>query len=243
MRKRAPAPRPGSTCCRSRRRSGTRRCARRRATCSCRSDCSTASCRPPTTTSAAPTTRCSIGGDCCYCAASTQIVERLSEEGVPIVGHVGLIPARRTWTGGFKAVGKTLDTAKLVYQQVKALEDAGALRGRDRGRARRGSPRRSPSARRSCCSRWAPAPVVTPSTCSRPTSSATATGGHRATRSSTATSVPSTPACRRERDGAFTRVRRRRDERRAIRSPSTSCRSPTTCTPSSSTTSTPSTDR
>jgi 3-methyl-2-oxobutanoate hydroxymethyltransferase len=67
------------------------------------------------------------GGDCCYCAASTQIVERLSEEGVPIVGHVGLIPARRTWTGGFKAVGKTLDTAKLVYQQVKALENAGAF--------------------------------------------------------------------------------------------------------------------
>jgi 3-methyl-2-oxobutanoate hydroxymethyltransferase len=68
-----------------------------------------------------------IGGDCCYCAASTQIVERLAQEGVPIVGHVGLIPARRTWTGGFKAVGKTLDTAKLVYQQVKTLEDAGAF--------------------------------------------------------------------------------------------------------------------
>jgi 3-methyl-2-oxobutanoate hydroxymethyltransferase len=68
-----------------------------------------------------------IGGDCCYCAASIRIIERLSEEGVPIVGHVGLIPSRRTWTGGFKAVGKTLDTAKLVYRQVKALENAGAF--------------------------------------------------------------------------------------------------------------------
>jgi 3-methyl-2-oxobutanoate hydroxymethyltransferase len=68
-----------------------------------------------------------IGGDCCYCAASTQIVERLSAEGVPIVGHVGLIPSRRTWTGGFKAVGKTFDSAKLVYEQVKALEAAGAF--------------------------------------------------------------------------------------------------------------------
>jgi 3-methyl-2-oxobutanoate hydroxymethyltransferase len=38
-----------------------------------------------------------------------------------------LIPARRTWTGGFRAVGKTLDTAKLVYQQVKDLERAGAF--------------------------------------------------------------------------------------------------------------------
>jgi 3-methyl-2-oxobutanoate hydroxymethyltransferase len=68
-----------------------------------------------------------LGGDCCYCAASTQVIERLAAEGIPVVGHVGLIPSRRTWTGGFKAVGKTLDTAKLVYEQVKALEGAGAF--------------------------------------------------------------------------------------------------------------------
>jgi 3-methyl-2-oxobutanoate hydroxymethyltransferase len=68
-----------------------------------------------------------LGGDCCYCAASNRIIERLAEEGVPIVGHAGLIPSRRTWTGGFKAVGKTFDAAKQVYQQVKALERAGAF--------------------------------------------------------------------------------------------------------------------
>jgi 3-methyl-2-oxobutanoate hydroxymethyltransferase len=68
-----------------------------------------------------------VGGDCCYCAASTGTIERLAAEGIPIVGHVGLIPARRTWTGGFKAVGKTLETAKLVYHQVKTLENAGAF--------------------------------------------------------------------------------------------------------------------
>jgi 3-methyl-2-oxobutanoate hydroxymethyltransferase len=68
-----------------------------------------------------------VGGDCCYCAASTQIIERLAAEGIPIVGHAGLIPSRRTWTGGFKAVGKTLDTAKLIYRQVKDLENAGAF--------------------------------------------------------------------------------------------------------------------
>jgi 3-methyl-2-oxobutanoate hydroxymethyltransferase len=68
-----------------------------------------------------------IGGDCCYCAASTQTVRRLADEGVPVVGHVGLVPSRRTWTGGFRAVGKTLETAKLVYRQVKALEEAGAF--------------------------------------------------------------------------------------------------------------------
>jgi 3-methyl-2-oxobutanoate hydroxymethyltransferase len=68
-----------------------------------------------------------LGGDCCYCAASVGVIERLAAEGIPIVGHVGLIPARRTWTGGFRAVGKTLDTAKLVYDQVKELERAGAF--------------------------------------------------------------------------------------------------------------------
>ncbi len=68
-----------------------------------------------------------IGGDCCYCAASPAVIERLASEGIPVVGHVGLIPSRRTWTGGWKAVGKTLETAKLVYEQVKTLENAGAF--------------------------------------------------------------------------------------------------------------------
>jgi 3-methyl-2-oxobutanoate hydroxymethyltransferase len=67
------------------------------------------------------------GGDCCYCAASTRVIERLAAEGVPVVGHVGLIPSRRTWTGGFKAVGKTLESAQLVYRQVCELERAGAF--------------------------------------------------------------------------------------------------------------------
>jgi 3-methyl-2-oxobutanoate hydroxymethyltransferase len=68
-----------------------------------------------------------LGADCCYCAASLETIERLAAEGVPVVGHVGLIPSKRTWTGGWKAVGKTLDTAKLVYRQVKDLENAGAF--------------------------------------------------------------------------------------------------------------------
>ncbi len=67
------------------------------------------------------------GGDCCYCAASSEIISRLSAEGIPIVGHVGLIPSRRTWTGGFKAVGKTLESAQLVMQQIRNLEESGAF--------------------------------------------------------------------------------------------------------------------
>jgi 3-methyl-2-oxobutanoate hydroxymethyltransferase len=68
-----------------------------------------------------------IGGDAVYCAASLEIVSRLRAEGIPVCGHTGLIPSQRTWTGGFKAVGKTATSARLVYDQVKALEVAGAF--------------------------------------------------------------------------------------------------------------------
>ncbi len=67
------------------------------------------------------------GGDAVWCAASLQTIRRLRDEGVPVCGHVGLIPPKSTWTGGFKAVGKTLDTALLVWRQTKALEEAGAF--------------------------------------------------------------------------------------------------------------------
>ena len=68
-----------------------------------------------------------IGGDAFYCAGSLDTIARLAAEGIPIVGHVGLIPARATWTGGFKAVGKTAAEALQVYNHVKQLEAAGAV--------------------------------------------------------------------------------------------------------------------
>jgi 3-methyl-2-oxobutanoate hydroxymethyltransferase len=68
-----------------------------------------------------------IGGDCVYCAASLDTVRRLRAEGIPVVGHTGLIPSQRTWTGGFRAVGKTCESALFVYRQVKELEEAGAF--------------------------------------------------------------------------------------------------------------------
>ncbi|MEZ5669753.1 MAG: 3-methyl-2-oxobutanoate hydroxymethyltransferase [Alphaproteobacteria bacterium] len=68
-----------------------------------------------------------IGADCVYCAASLTTIAKLAAEGIPVVSHVGLVPSRRTWTGGFKAVGKTADSALKVFRDVKALEDAGAF--------------------------------------------------------------------------------------------------------------------
>jgi 3-methyl-2-oxobutanoate hydroxymethyltransferase len=67
------------------------------------------------------------GADAVYCSASMQTVERLAEESVPVIGHVGLIPSKATWTGGLKAVGKTATSAMQVYELVKRYEEAGAF--------------------------------------------------------------------------------------------------------------------
>lgn len=68
-----------------------------------------------------------IGADAVYSAASTETIARMYAEGIPVVGHVGLIPTRSTWTGGFRAVGKTAATALGVWRDVRRLEDAGAF--------------------------------------------------------------------------------------------------------------------
>lgn len=67
------------------------------------------------------------GADGVYCSGSISTVRELAEHAVPVCGHVGLIPSKATWTGGFKAVGKTLDSAKWVWEACAALEDAGAF--------------------------------------------------------------------------------------------------------------------
>ncbi|WP_313293241.1 3-methyl-2-oxobutanoate hydroxymethyltransferase [Rhizobium rhizoryzae] len=67
------------------------------------------------------------GGDAVYCAASLGIIRRLRDEGIPVCSHVGLIPSKATWTGGFKAVGKTAESAFAIWNAVKALEEAGAF--------------------------------------------------------------------------------------------------------------------
>jgi 3-methyl-2-oxobutanoate hydroxymethyltransferase len=67
------------------------------------------------------------GADAVYCSGSLSTVRALAEHAIPVCGHVGLIPSKRTWTGGFRAVGKTLDSAKRVWEQVRALEEAGAF--------------------------------------------------------------------------------------------------------------------
>jgi 3-methyl-2-oxobutanoate hydroxymethyltransferase len=68
-----------------------------------------------------------IGADAVYCAGSVEIIARMYAEGIPVCGHVGLIPTRCTWTGGYKAVGRTAASALKVWSDVQRLEAAGAF--------------------------------------------------------------------------------------------------------------------
>ncbi len=67
------------------------------------------------------------GADAMYCSSSFDVVRMLSKEFIPVVGHVGLVPSRATWTGGFRAVGKTANAAIALYEECKACQDAGAI--------------------------------------------------------------------------------------------------------------------
>lgn len=68
-----------------------------------------------------------VGGDGFYCAASLAIQKTLCDNAVPVVAHVGLIPSQCTWTGGFKAVGKTAGGARALWDHVKRLEAIGCF--------------------------------------------------------------------------------------------------------------------
>ena len=66
-----------------------------------------------------------LGASSVYCSASPFIIEAMAREGIPVVGHLGLVPRHVTWTG-YRAIGKTADEAKMLYTKMKELESAGA---------------------------------------------------------------------------------------------------------------------
>lgn len=65
------------------------------------------------------------GASSVYCSASPLIIESMAREGIPVVGHLGLVPRHVTWTG-YRAIGKTVEEAKELYRRMKELENAGA---------------------------------------------------------------------------------------------------------------------
>ncbi len=67
------------------------------------------------------------GADAVYCPTSYSTIRRMADEAIPVIGHVGLIPSKCAWTGGFKAVGKTAESAMMIWDMVRRYEDAGAF--------------------------------------------------------------------------------------------------------------------
>lgn len=67
------------------------------------------------------------GADAVITARSTRCVERLSEEDIPVMGHLGFVPKKSTLYGGVRAVGKTAQEARALLQQFCDLESAGAF--------------------------------------------------------------------------------------------------------------------
>lgn len=68
------------------------------------------------------------GADAVYCSHSPVFIEAMAREGIPVTGHVGLVPNWATWTN-FRAIGKTPQEALRVFQHAKDLENAGAAFG------------------------------------------------------------------------------------------------------------------
>ena len=67
-----------------------------------------------------------LGAEAIMCQWSPRFISAAAEAGVPVQGHAGLVPRKSTWTGGLRAVGKTLDEALWIYREIKRLEEAGA---------------------------------------------------------------------------------------------------------------------
>jgi 3-methyl-2-oxobutanoate hydroxymethyltransferase len=58
---------------------------------------------------------------------SAEIVQKLTESGIPVMGHIGLTPQSVNQFGGWKVQGKTPAAAVQLMHDAQALEQAGAF--------------------------------------------------------------------------------------------------------------------
>ena len=68
-----------------------------------------------------------LGADAVMTARSMDIVRALAKEDIPVMGHLGLVPRKSTWTDGLRAIGKTGLEAFELYRKFKRLEEAGGV--------------------------------------------------------------------------------------------------------------------
>jgi 3-methyl-2-oxobutanoate hydroxymethyltransferase len=67
------------------------------------------------------------GGDMYYTLRSYDVMEMLSNEGIPVQSHIGLIPTFSHWCGGLRGWGRTADEAMEIYRTLKRMEDVGVF--------------------------------------------------------------------------------------------------------------------
>ncbi len=56
-----------------------------------------------------------------------ELISRLTEAEIPVMGHVGLTPQSVNALGGYRVQGKTADTAEQLLRDARAVEAAGAF--------------------------------------------------------------------------------------------------------------------
>lgn len=54
-------------------------------------------------------------------------IKRITQAGIPVMGHVGLTPQRQNSLGGFRVQGKTTAGALKVLKDAQAVQEAGAF--------------------------------------------------------------------------------------------------------------------
>ncbi len=69
----------------------------------------------------------SHGADAVMTARSMDVVRALTKEHIPVMGHLGLVPRKSTWTGGLRAIGKSGTEAFELFKSFKRLEEAGGV--------------------------------------------------------------------------------------------------------------------
>ena len=69
----------------------------------------------------------SLGADAVLTARSMDVVRALAREDIPVMGHLGLVPRKSTWSGGLRAIGTSGEEALELFRAFRRLEEAGGV--------------------------------------------------------------------------------------------------------------------
>jgi 3-methyl-2-oxobutanoate hydroxymethyltransferase len=70
------------------------------------------------------------GAEAVKLEGGSEIVDRVKaivSSGIPVVGHIGMTPQKVNKLGGYRRMGKTESEERILLEDAKALEDAGAF--------------------------------------------------------------------------------------------------------------------